>query len=67
MLTSKLIDDLIEIAIREDIGHGDITSNAIENNSKAIFNFIAKEEFIFCGSSIARKVFNEIDPSLEIE
>ncbi len=67
MLTSKLIDDLIDIAIREDIGHGDITSNAIENNNKAIFNFIAKDEFIFCGTFIAQKVFNKIDPSLEVE
>jgi nicotinate-nucleotide pyrophosphorylase (carboxylating) len=66
MLTSKLIDDLIKIAIREDIGHGDITSNAIEDNSLSIFNFIAKDEFIFCGALIAEKVFKEIDSSLEI-
>ena len=67
MLTSKLIDDLIEIALREDIGHGDITSNAIENDSQAVFNFIAKEEFILCGTLIAQKVFKKIDPSLEVE
>ncbi len=67
MLTTKLIDDLIRIAIREDIGHGDITSNAIEDNSISVFNFMAKEKFIFCGSLIAKKVFKEIDFSLEID
>ena len=67
MLTSELIDDLIKIAIREDIGHGDITSNIIDDNKKSIFNFMAKDKFVFCGSLIAQKVFKEIDVSLEVE
>lgn len=66
MLDSKLIDTLVELAIDEDIGHGDITSDAIENGSSSTFRFISKEVFILCGTILAEKVFKAIDPNIKV-
>jgi nicotinate-nucleotide pyrophosphorylase (carboxylating) len=66
MLDSKLIDNLIELAIEEDIGHGDITSYAIDDGSESVFKFISKEVFILCGISLVEKVFKYIDKDIEV-
>ena len=59
---SRLIDNWIE----EDLGNGDLTSFAItEEIGKAYW--IAKEEGIFCGMEIIKKIFNKIDQSIEVD
>jgi nicotinate-nucleotide pyrophosphorylase (carboxylating) len=61
------IRPVIILALREDIGHGDITTNAIFNgnsNSEAII--IANEDGIFCGGDIAKNIFNEIDAAVKV-
>ena len=59
---SRLIDNWIE----EDLGNGDLTSFAItEEIGKAYW--IAKEEGIFCGMEIIKKIFNTIDQSIEVD
>lgn len=67
MLDSKLIDALVDLAIEEDIGHGDITSDAIDDGKTATFRFISKEKFILCGTILAEKVFKAIDPTIQVE
>ena len=57
---SRIIDDWIE----EDIGKGDLTSSAItQKTGKA--HWIAKEEGIFCGVEIIKKIFQKIDAEIE--
>ena len=57
---SRIIDDWIE----EDIGKGDLTSCAITQKiGKA--HWIAKEEGIFCGVQIIKKIFQKIDEKIE--
>ncbi len=57
---SKIIDYWIE----EDIRQGDLTQYAITKKiGKA--NWISKEEGIFCGVSIIKKIFNKIDKNIE--
>ena len=58
---SKLIDYWIE----EDLGNGDLTNAAITQEIGRA-HWIAKEEGIFCGSEIIRKIFNKIDKKIEI-
>jgi len=58
---SKLIDYWIE----EDLGNGDLTNAAITKEIGRA-HWIAKEEGIFCGSEIIRKIFNKIDKKIEI-
>ena len=57
---SRIIDDWIE----EDIGKGDLTSSAItKKTGKA--HWIAKEEGIFCGVEIIKKIFQKIDEKID--
>ncbi|MDY6934599.1 MAG: carboxylating nicotinate-nucleotide diphosphorylase [Spirochaetota bacterium] len=63
----KEIKPLIILALKEDIGNGDITSCAIfqrRDISTAII--YAKEDSIFCGGEVVNCVYNEIDPNLKI-
>lgn len=63
------IDDkmrhLIELALFEDIGKGDLTSEAtIEETLSSKGIITAKEEGIIAGLQIAEMVFHELDPNL---
>ncbi|MCB0409783.1 MAG: carboxylating nicotinate-nucleotide diphosphorylase [Flavobacteriales bacterium] len=59
------IDQLIEIAIKEDIGDGDHTSLAcIPNTAKGKAHLLVKENGIIAGVELAEKIFNRIDSSL---
>lgn len=59
------LDQLIELAIIEDIGPGDITTAALPNrplNGEGII--IAKEPVVIAGLEAARRVFYRIDPQI---
>jgi len=57
---------LIEEALREDIGSGDITTEAIVPPSlMAEGSLIAKEEGVISGLFLAEEVFKRVDKSLE--
>lgn len=57
------IDNLIELAIREDLGDGDHTSMAtIPASAKGKASLLIKETGILAGMEIAEKVFSKIDP-----
>jgi len=59
---------IIDIALAEDTGHGDITSEALippELQGKACL--LAKAEGVLAGLQVAREVFLKIDPSLRVE
>jgi len=66
------IDDkirhLIEWSLSEDIGKGDLTSEAlIEQDLKAQGIIVAKEEGVIAGLEIAKTVFHQLDPNLVFE
>lgn len=57
---SKDIDRIIEIALREDISDGDITSMlTIPKSAKAKMRMVTREEIIVCGVDIAKRVFEK--------
>jgi len=59
------VDELIEIALKEDIGFGDITTDAIVSpNLEGIGDVGAKDDFILAGLDVARHVFNHLDPQV---
>ena len=61
------IDALIEIAISEDIGDGDHTSEAcIRDSAVGNAKLLIKEEGILAGIDIAERVFKKIDPGLRM-
>jgi nicotinate-nucleotide pyrophosphorylase (carboxylating) len=62
---TMLIDELIELAIREDVGDGDHTSLAcISTHAKGKAKLLVKENGIIAGVELAEKIFKRIDSSL---
>lgn len=63
-----LVKKYIEQALIEDIGHGDITTNAIINQGqKLIAKINSREEGIICGVDVASRVFTLLDPYINIQ
>lgn len=58
-----LIEKLIEEALAEDIGPGDITSEAvIPEETTSTAEIIAKQDLVLAGVLVAREVFRKLDP-----
>jgi nicotinate-nucleotide pyrophosphorylase (carboxylating) len=58
-----LVRKLIEEALFEDIGPGDITSEAvIPDEASATAEIIAKQDLVLAGILIVREVFRKLDP-----
>src|SRR5882672_4189864 len=54
--------------LREDLGRGDLTSQAIvARNTRARGRFIANEKMIVAGLEAAEEVFMTLDPQQQIE
>ena len=67
MLTPRT-DHLIDLALEEDAGLGDITSRAIFSAKHTARAFIeAKQELVLCGVEIAARVFTRVDPALKVK
>lgn len=61
----RAIDAAIEIALREDMPEGDITSESIiPLNDRSEAYFLAKEDGVLAGLDVASRVFAKIDPSV---
>ena len=66
----SIIENLIESALREDLGsRGDITVQALLADTQEQRNavIVAKEDGVICGAGIAARVFEKVDPQLKIE
>jgi nicotinate-nucleotide pyrophosphorylase (carboxylating) len=62
------IDKIIELALAEDLGQGDITSEILiplDLVGKAYI--LVKEEGVIAGLEVAEKVFRHVDPTLKVE
>jgi nicotinate-nucleotide pyrophosphorylase (carboxylating) len=67
-LSDEQIDSIIDLALAEDISHGDITSQGLippELQGKA--SILAKADGIIAGGEVAKRVFLRVDPSLKVE
>lgn len=67
MLRSPRVDHLIDLALEEDAGLGDLTSRAIfpaKHRSRAAID--AKQDLVICGLAVAARVFEKVDPQLEV-
>ncbi|MBM7624969.1 carboxylating nicotinate-nucleotide diphosphorylase [Sporohalobacter salinus] len=65
-LNKKEVIKIINTALIEDIGTGDITTEAVFDNSKQVRGqLIAKEEGIIAGLEVVELVFKQIDSSIQ--
>lgn len=63
-----IIEKIIQLAIEEDLGLGDITSDNIfnaEDRARAVI--VAKEDLVLCGMDIARQTFWLVDEELSFK
>jgi len=61
------VDELIEMALREDIGSGDITTSSIVRTPlRATAQLVAEERLILAGIDIFRQVYKKLDPDLKL-
>jgi len=59
--------DPIDIALNEDVGSGDITSDFfVSKNSRTAARIVARERAILAGAQTAADVFGRLDPDLKL-
>ena len=62
------VDELIELAIREDIGDGDHSSLAcITHDQRGRMKLLVKQDGILAGVEVARRVLRRLDPEVKFE
>jgi len=67
-MTNTLIDEFIDIAIREDIGDGDHSSQScIPEDAKGKMYLLVKEDGVLAGVEIGVRIFKKVDANIEVE
>ncbi len=69
MASNKLqIEEIIDRALAEDLGKGDVTTEALIPGDRQGMGFIvAKKAGILAGINVAKQVFHRADPELKVE
>lgn len=67
-LNLRAIRDLLELALREDIGAGDITSDSVvPAHVMTVGTILAKSDGIIAGLDVAHEIFRMLDPNISFE
>ena len=67
-LDSAIIYGYATELLKEDLGRGDITTQAVVRGApKARGRFLAKQDFVLCGLEIAEVVFASLDNTIQLE
>ncbi len=65
MMSDLFLDNLIQRALAEDLGPGDVTSEAaISPESASLAVMLAKQDLVLAGLDAARAVFRVLDPAV---
>jgi nicotinate-nucleotide pyrophosphorylase (carboxylating) len=67
-LSAAQLNRIADLALSEDSGHGDVTSEALippELEGKA--TILVKADGVLAGLEVAQRVFQRVDPSLKVE
>jgi nicotinate-nucleotide pyrophosphorylase (carboxylating) len=67
-LNEAQIEEIIDRALAEDLGRGDITTEAlIHGDQQGTSLIVIKREGILAGIEVAKRVFHRVDPNLKVE
>ena len=59
--------DPVDIALREDIGEGDITTQlVVPEDARARARVVSREKAVIAGTRTAAEVFRRVDPQLKV-
>ncbi len=62
------IDRVVAAALEEDLGSGDLTTEAcIDPGARAVARAVARTPVVACGAVVFERVFARLDPSLSVE
>jgi nicotinate-nucleotide pyrophosphorylase (carboxylating) len=67
-LPEPLIDGVVSRALDEDLGSGDLTTEAcVDPEAGAVAHAVARTPMVVCGGPVFARVFTRIDASLSVE
>ena len=67
-LPQEQLDNIIELALAEDISHGDVTSETlIPPDLQGKASILVKAEGVLAGGEVAKMVFLKVDSSLKVD
>jgi nicotinate-nucleotide pyrophosphorylase (carboxylating) len=66
MLSHDDIENLVNQALLEDVGTGDITAQLIPKDKTAHARVITREPMVLCGQAFVNEVFRQINPAIEV-
>jgi nicotinate-nucleotide pyrophosphorylase (carboxylating) len=67
-MRSPHVDVLIDLALAEDLGHGDVTSLVtVDADATARAEVRAKQDLVLCGVEVCARVFEKVDPRVQVE
>lgn len=67
-LPRGLLDDIVNRALAEDLGSGDVTTEAcVPAEARAVALGVARKEMVACGVEVALRVFELVDSTLELD
>jgi len=65
---SYLLDQLVDLALTEDLAGGDLTSEAtVQASDRAIARAVAHSPLVVCGGDVFARVFYRVDPGVRVE
>ncbi|MCL4112685.1 UNVERIFIED_CONTAM: hypothetical protein GTU68_052132 [Idotea baltica] len=64
-LHSEIVSN-VHLALKEDVGPGDLTVQLIPRERKAHAKVITREPAIICGTEWVNEVFRQLDPDIEV-
>jgi len=67
-LDLQTLDSIISLALQEDLGFGDITTQAVvSTNIKARGEFVAKQDFVLAGWPVVVRTFHHVSEKIAVE
>jgi len=65
MIADVAFSDIVDLALREDLRGGDLTTEAtVPAGTQAIASAVARQPLVVCGAQVFRHVFEKVDPAL---
>jgi nicotinate-nucleotide pyrophosphorylase (carboxylating) len=67
-ITLPVLDDIIDRTLREDLGAGDLTTEAtVPEEAQAVATAVARAPLVVAGGAVFQRVFARIDPTIRFE
>ncbi len=67
-ITLPVLDDIIDRTLREDLGAGDLTTEAtVPDGVGAVATAVARAPLVVAGGAVFQRVFERIDPTVRFE